>query len=216
MLAKKANILKVVDLILFLYRGIWSSLFLKLPAFLKFCSSPSNTICKFPHLFSQVPYGGCSPHVLNTCRRPCIKVMLMPLWHYDYIFLIIMIKSKREVLACELSFTGHSSPYSSHLQVTSFDFCSFAFLFFMLHCKISHFVGRNSNIIFFYHHIIFKRWISTLKYLFSSHFRIVCIIFRWQAVVWGLWLHIEWWNDIKKAGAHEDKGEKDWKAFTHC
>ena len=128
MLAKKANILKVVDLILFLYRGIWSSLFLKLPAFLKFCSSPSNTICKFPHLFSQVPYGGCSPHVLNTCRRPYIKVMLMPLWHYDYTFLILMIKPKREVLACELSFTGHSSPYSSHLHVTSFDFF-FAFPF---------------------------------------------------------------------------------------
>ena len=128
MLAKRANILKVVDLILFLQRGKYSSLFLKLPSFLKFCSSPNNTICKFPHLFSQVPYGGCSPHVLNTCRRPCIKVMLMPLWHYDYIFLILMIKSKREVLACELYFTGHSSPYSSLLHVTSFDF--FLLLFF--------------------------------------------------------------------------------------
>ena len=122
----------------------------KPPSFLKFCSSPSNTICKLPHLLSQVPYGGCSPYVLNTCRKAitCIKVISMPLWHYDYMFLKLMIKSKREVLACELSFTGHSSPYSSHLHVTSLDFFSFSFLFFMLHCKISHFVGRNSNITF--------------------------------------------------------------------
>ena len=41
----------------------------KPPSFLKFCSSPSNTVCKLPHLLSQFPYGGCSPHVLNTCRK---------------------------------------------------------------------------------------------------------------------------------------------------
>ena len=55
--SKKANILKVVDLILFLYRGIWSSLFLNLPAFWNFAHPPAIQFVNSPIYWVKSPMG---------------------------------------------------------------------------------------------------------------------------------------------------------------